>query len=72
MPRAARPADGGGLGAGSGAGEHGAGGGRRGGPFPDGHELLISALSDGNATESAGIAVVQSAAQAAAGSLTGG
>lgn len=38
----------------------------------NGHELLIAALSDGNQSESDGISLVQSVAQAAAGSLAGG
>ncbi|MFI9273352.1 serine hydrolase [Kitasatospora sp. NPDC052896] len=37
----------------------------------DGHELLIAAVSDGNPSESGGISLVQSVAQAAAGSLNG-
>ncbi|MFE3505777.1 serine hydrolase [Kitasatospora sp. NPDC059160] len=37
----------------------------------DGHQLLIAVLSDGNADESGGIALVESVAQAAAGSLNG-
>ena len=35
----------------------------------DGHELLIAVVSDGNTSESGGISLVQSVAQAAAGSL---
>ncbi|MFF2546130.1 serine hydrolase [Kitasatospora sp. NPDC058063] len=37
----------------------------------DGHELLIAVLSDGNGSEDVGISLVQSVAQAAAGSLNG-
>ncbi len=35
----------------------------------DGHQLLIAVVSDGNTSESGGISLVQSVAQAAAGSL---
>ena len=38
----------------------------------DGHQLLIAVVSDGNTTEDGGISLVQSVAQAAAGSLGAG